>query len=88
MFCAMDLYQQGVPADKLRLYTQGGPRIGDKAFAEYVLSTNVPVTRLINKLDGKFMANTNGQIHIYDEFYRWSSHFKPYFCASWSRVLD
>ncbi|CDH53668.1 lipase [Lichtheimia corymbifera JMRC:FSU:9682] len=51
MLGAMDLYQRGVPAHKLKLYTQGGPRVGNKAFAEYVLSTKVPVTRLINKMD-------------------------------------
>lgn len=45
MLGAMDLYQRGVPAHKLKLYTQGGPRVGNKAFADYVLSTKIPVTR-------------------------------------------
>lgn len=53
MLGAMDLYQRGVPAQKLKLYTQGGPRVGNKAFADYVLSTKIPVTRLINKMDRK-----------------------------------
>lgn len=56
MLGAMDLYQRGVPAHKLKLYTQGGPRVGNKAFAEYVLSTKIPVTRLINKMDCKHKA--------------------------------
>lgn len=75
MFCAMNLFQRGVPAEKLRLYTQGGPRIGNKAFAEYVLSTKVPVTRLINKLDGSFiMPNSNGCAMVCD-----GSQYVPFF---------
>ncbi|CDS08213.1 hypothetical protein LRAMOSA02161 [Lichtheimia ramosa] len=48
LLCAMDLYQQGL---KPSLYTFGGPRVGDPAFAEYVVGTKILYERTVNKRD-------------------------------------
>lgn len=46
----MDLYEQGL---KPSLYTFGGPRVGDPAFAEYVVGTKILYERTVNKRDRK-----------------------------------
>ncbi|KAI7883112.1 alpha/beta-hydrolase [Lichtheimia hyalospora FSU 10163] len=76
MFGAMDLYQRGVPAHKLKLYTQGGPRVGNKPFAEYVLNTKVPVTRLINKNDiiPRTPPKLFGYVHPGEEYWTKSNN--------------
>ncbi|KAI9275492.1 hypothetical protein BDA99DRAFT_430680 [Phascolomyces articulosus] len=54
VLCAVDLFntdstRYGV--DKLLLYTQGQPRVGDKPFAEYVFGTGISHQRLVNHQD-------------------------------------
>ncbi|KAI9259512.1 hypothetical protein BDA99DRAFT_538471 [Phascolomyces articulosus] len=46
-------YQTRYCADKMSLFTQ--PRVGDRAFAEYLLSTNIPYTCIINDCGRKFL---------------------------------
>ena len=41
-------------AGNLLLFSQGQPRIGNLNFAEYELSTNIPIKRLVNKRDCKY----------------------------------
>lgn len=54
LLCAMDLYEQGL---KPSLYTFGGPRVGDPAFAEYVVGTKILYERTVNKRDRECNRN-------------------------------
>ncbi|KAI8148325.1 catalysis At the Interface: the anatomy of A conformational change in A triglyceride lipase [Fennellomyces sp. T-0311] len=49
LLCALDLYQQG--ASNLALYTQGQPRVGNPAFANYVVNTKIPYKRIVHERD-------------------------------------
>nr|AKA60078.1 ROLpro-RML lipase [synthetic construct] len=53
LLCALDLYQreEGLSSSNLFLYTQGQPRVGDPAFANYVVSTGIPYRRTVNERD-------------------------------------
>ncbi|KAI8149014.1 lipase [Fennellomyces sp. T-0311] len=54
LLCALDLFNiEGgrYGLNRLSLFTQGQPRVGDPAFADYVISTNIPYERLVNKRD-------------------------------------
>ncbi|KAL0080618.1 lipase [Phycomyces blakesleeanus] len=50
---ALDLYQKDTRfgPDNMRIYTFGGPRVGDPAFAYYTIGTNIPLTRTVHRLD-------------------------------------
>ncbi|KAI8148938.1 Alpha/Beta hydrolase protein [Fennellomyces sp. T-0311] len=50
---ALDLYRLGDPygIDKLHLYNQGQPRVGNDVFARYVVSTKIPYQRVVNEHD-------------------------------------
>ncbi|KAI9489134.1 lipase [Zychaea mexicana] len=54
VLCALDLLNtngtQFSPVN-LKLYTQGQPRVGDSAFANYLLNTKISYERLVNKRD-------------------------------------
>ncbi|KAI8387506.1 lipase precursor [Blakeslea trispora] len=49
----MDLTQRDsrINSSNLSIFTYGGPRVGNKAFAEYVVKSKVPVFRSVNKMD-------------------------------------
>nr|5TGL_A Chain A, Lipase [Rhizomucor miehei] len=53
LLCALDLYQreEGLSSSNLFLYTQGQPRVGNPAFANYVVSTGIPYRRTVNERD-------------------------------------
>ncbi|ORY98916.1 lipase [Syncephalastrum racemosum] len=53
LLCALDLYQrdQRFNADVLSLYTQGQPRVGDDAFADYVVGTKFNYDRAVHERD-------------------------------------
>nr|pir triacylglycerol lipase (EC 3.1.1.3) precursor 1 - Rhizomucor miehei [Rhizomucor miehei] len=53
LLCALGLYQreEGLSSSNLFLYTQGQPRVGDPAFANYVVSTGIPYRRTVNERD-------------------------------------
>ncbi|KAI8149013.1 Alpha/Beta hydrolase protein [Fennellomyces sp. T-0311] len=53
LLCALDLYNLGGPynLDKLYLYAQGQPRVGNDIFARYVVSTNLRYYRVVNEND-------------------------------------
>lgn len=50
VLCALDLKDRG---HDVSLYTQGQPRVGTPAFANYVLDTKIPYQRLVHKRDSK-----------------------------------
>ncbi|OBZ80292.1 Lipase, partial [Choanephora cucurbitarum] len=49
----MDLTQRDkrITSSNLKIFTYGGPRVGNKAFANYVVNSKVPVFRSVNKSD-------------------------------------
>ncbi|KAI7892786.1 lipase [Mucor mucedo] len=53
VLAALDLYQRDkrLTGKNLSVYTVGGPRIGNPAFAYYVSSTGIPITRSVNDRD-------------------------------------
>lgn len=50
VLCALDLKDRG---HDVSLYTQGQPRVGTPAFANYVVGTKIPYQRLVHKRDSK-----------------------------------
>lgn len=54
MLCALDLKDRG---HDVSLYTQGQPRVGTPAFANYVVGTKIPYQRLVHKRDSKWICN-------------------------------
>lgn len=53
MLAALDLYQRDerLTSKNLSVYTVGGPRVGNPAFAYYVSSTGIPISRSVNNRD-------------------------------------
>ncbi|KAI8148326.1 catalysis At the Interface: the anatomy of A conformational change in A triglyceride lipase [Fennellomyces sp. T-0311] len=76
LLCALDLYRQGIK--NVILYTQGQPRVGNKAFAEYVLSTNIPYKRAVHKRDTvpHSLSTALGYYHAGEEFWDTGSSVK------------
>ncbi|KAI9031032.1 Alpha/Beta hydrolase protein [Phycomyces nitens] len=50
---ALDLYQKDMRfgPDNMKIYTFGGPRVGDPEFAYYTIGTNIPLIRTVHRLD-------------------------------------
>ncbi|KAI9251348.1 catalysis At the Interface: the anatomy of A conformational change in A triglyceride lipase [Phascolomyces articulosus] len=74
LLCALDLYEKGVK--NIKLYTQGQPRVGNKAFAEYVTKTGIPYKRVVHENDPvPHFPNNNIVFEFYhagEEF--WDTH--------------
>ncbi|KAI9495081.1 catalysis At the Interface: the anatomy of A conformational change in A triglyceride lipase [Zychaea mexicana] len=49
LLCALDLHQQGV--SNIELFTFGQPRVGNAAFAKYVVDTGIPYKRTVHERD-------------------------------------
>ncbi|KAI9472397.1 MAG: lipase [Benjaminiella poitrasii] len=68
LLAGMDLYQRDsrLSPDNLSIYTMGGPRIGNQAFANYVISTGIFVSRSVNGRDvvPHVPPTLNGYIHV------------------------
>ncbi|KAI9253436.1 catalysis At the Interface: the anatomy of A conformational change in A triglyceride lipase, partial [Phascolomyces articulosus] len=71
LLCGLDLFQRGVPANKLSIHTAGAPRVGNKAFANYIVGTGIYYTRLTNKRDliPHVPSTTMGFSHAGEEFW-------------------
>ncbi|KAI9266837.1 catalysis At the Interface: the anatomy of A conformational change in A triglyceride lipase [Phascolomyces articulosus] len=65
---ALDLYENGIT--NVRLITQGQPRVGNTAFANYILSTNIPYMRAVNQRDVVPHVPDIGYRHAGEEFWR------------------
>ncbi|ORY98913.1 lipase [Syncephalastrum racemosum] len=103
LLCALDLYQrdQRLNANVLHLYTQGEPRVGDAAFAGYVLSTKFTYDRVVHERDlvPHLPPAAFGFLHAGEEF--WITDKQVDVCANgiesaqcsnsivpWTNVLD
>ncbi|GAA5795377.1 lipase prepro protein [Helicostylum pulchrum] len=53
LLAGLNLYQRDerVTPDNLKIYTVGGPRVGNPEFAHYVSSTNIPFFRSVGRRD-------------------------------------
>ena len=53
LLAGMDLYQRisSVSKNNLSIYTVGCPRVGNPAFAYYVDSTGIPISRSVHNRD-------------------------------------
>ncbi|KAI8148324.1 Alpha/Beta hydrolase protein [Fennellomyces sp. T-0311] len=71
LLCGLDLFQKGIPANKLSIHTAGAPRVGNRAFAEYIVGTGIPYSRLTNKRDliPHVPTTTMGFQHAGEEFW-------------------
>ncbi|KAI7878525.1 lipase [Lichtheimia hyalospora FSU 10163] len=68
VLCALDLKDRG---HDVSLYTQGQPRVGTPAFANYVLDTKIPYQRLVHKRDivPHLPPGAFGFLHAGEEFW-------------------
>ncbi|KAI8140911.1 catalysis At the Interface: the anatomy of A conformational change in A triglyceride lipase [Fennellomyces sp. T-0311] len=48
LLCALDLQRRGYEVYE---YSQGSPRVGNRAFAQHIINSGLPYTRLTNKKD-------------------------------------
>ncbi|KAI8357815.1 Alpha/Beta hydrolase protein [Blakeslea trispora] len=64
-----------ITSSNLKIYTYGGPRVGDSNFVDYVAKSNVPVLRSVNGLDPIPQAppRVNGYVHAGVEAWRRST---------------
>ncbi|KAG2227714.1 hypothetical protein INT45_004756 [Circinella minor] len=67
LFNALDLHENGIT--NIRLITQGQPRTGNKAFANYVAGTGIPYMRAVNQRDVVPHVPDIGYSHAGDEFW-------------------
>ncbi|KAI9497258.1 catalysis At the Interface: the anatomy of A conformational change in A triglyceride lipase [Zychaea mexicana] len=67
LFHALDLYENGVT--NVRLITQGQPRVGNTAFANYVIDTGIPYMRAVNQRDVVPHIPDLGFTHSGEEFW-------------------
>ncbi|KAI8140923.1 lipase [Fennellomyces sp. T-0311] len=69
VFHALDLYQNGIT--NVELFTQGQPRVGNRAFANYVIGTNIPYKRAVNERDvvPHVPGTLSGYIHAGEEYW-------------------
>ncbi|KAI8148327.1 catalysis At the Interface: the anatomy of A conformational change in A triglyceride lipase [Fennellomyces sp. T-0311] len=76
LLCALDLYQEGI--ENVILYTQGQPRVGNKAFAQYVINTGIPYKRAVHNRDSvpQVPSNAMGFYHAGEEFWDTGSTVK------------
>lgn len=67
LLAGMDLYQREPRLSKnnLAIHTVGMPRTGNPAFAYYVDSTGITVSRSVNNRDSKNLLHKVGLVHIY-----------------------
>ncbi|KAI8141661.1 lipase [Fennellomyces sp. T-0311] len=66
---ALDLHENGVR--NIHLYTQGQPRVGNRAFANYVIGTGIPYKRAVNERDlvAHVPGTLSGFIHAGEEYW-------------------
>ncbi|KAI9495082.1 Alpha/Beta hydrolase protein [Zychaea mexicana] len=71
LLCGLDLHQRGIPADKISIHTAGAPRVGNTAFANYIIDTGIYYTRLTNKRDliPHVPSTTMGFMHAGEEYW-------------------
>ncbi|KAI7859970.1 Alpha/Beta hydrolase protein [Circinella umbellata] len=67
LFNALDLHENGIT--NIRLITQGQPRTGNKAFANYVVGTGISYMRAVNERDVVPHVPDIGYTHAGDEFW-------------------
>ncbi|KAI8147826.1 catalysis At the Interface: the anatomy of A conformational change in A triglyceride lipase [Fennellomyces sp. T-0311] len=68
LLCALDLQNRGY---KVSEYSAGSPRVGNRAFAQYVINSGLPYTRLTNKKDifVDYPYQITGYVHAGEEFW-------------------
>ncbi|KAI8367850.1 lipase [Choanephora cucurbitarum] len=68
--------ESNITSDNLMIVTYGGPRVGNRKFAEFVEKSNVPVLRSVNQLDPIPQAppRVSGFVHAGVEAWRRSTN--------------